>query len=333
MTDAPRATAGFASLCLPRPLRVLLFGASDAECEDRAEALGGGMQVERAEDEAALERRANAADVLVICAERLPGLCLEATRPCAVIWLAPAGAQGPADAILPAAVPPAELREAVELIGARALLSRQVDAIDRLVGAKIAERGWRGRALTHSPGELARLAVTDPLTELFNRRYLEESLPAEWERAVERRVPVSVLVLDLDNFKPVNDTLGHRAGDAALVQASARLCRAIRGGDVRCRYGGDEFAVLARTTDSDAALQLAERVRGAISETPFEFEGHAFRIGASVGCATAPDDQPQSSEQLLHMADLAMLAAKRAGRNRVCRWGDLPRPPASPPLM
>ncbi|MGK5112727.1 MULTISPECIES: putative bifunctional diguanylate cyclase/phosphodiesterase [unclassified Geodermatophilus] len=156
----------------------------------------------------------------------------------------------------------------------------------------------------------------DTLTELPNRAHLHELIDAELQRA--ERGPVSVLFLDVDGFKDVNDSLGHDAGDDLLRQIAGRLTGSTRGGDTVGRLGGDEFVVLCRDCDTDGAEVLADRCRASI-DRPFDLGGRMVRLGASIGIATARDAQapPVRSTDLVRDADLAMYAAKAAGRNRV----------------
>ncbi len=159
---------------------------------------------------------------------------------------------------------------------------------------------------------VAHQAFHDPLTGLANRALFTDRL----ERAVQlqRRElrPLAVLCLDLDDFKPVNDTFGHAVGDDLLVRVAERLIGCLRATDTIARLGGDEFAVLIEQ-DTDTALLAAHRVVDAFTP-PFVIDGHSLRIRPSIGLATAPGDASDvSAESLLKHADLAMYAAKRSG--------------------
>ncbi|MFW3172467.1 putative bifunctional diguanylate cyclase/phosphodiesterase [Geodermatophilus sp. CPCC 206100] len=156
----------------------------------------------------------------------------------------------------------------------------------------------------------------DTLTELPNRAHLHELIDAELQRP--ERGPVSVLFLDVDGFKDVNDSLGHDAGDDLLRQIAGRLTGCTRGGDTVGRLGGDEFVVLCRDCDTEGAEVLADRCRASI-DRPFDLGGRMVRLGASIGIATARDTRAPlvRSTDLVRDADLAMYAAKAAGRNRV----------------
>ena len=156
--------------------------------------------------------------------------------------------------------------------------------------------------LTH---QIRLLARTDSLTGLFNRRTMEEELARELERAARDNRPVTVLLIDVDNLKEVNDTLGHSAGDRLLKACGAAWHERLRSADLLARYGGDEFAVILPDCSMDHALVVGERLRGA---TPNE-------TTSSIGVAQW--DGVESSDQMLRRADDAMYQAKRAGRNRV----------------
>ncbi len=162
------------------------------------------------------------------------------------------------------------------------------------------------------------LAVTDPLTGLHNRRYMESHIATLMERAVERDRPLALLVVDIDHFKPVNDTYGHDAGDEVLREFARRLKTSVRGIDLACRFGGEEFVIVMPEADLGTASAVGERLRRLIAGAPFEVGGgaHALDITISVGIAVRAggDDAPDA---LLRRADQALYRAKRDGRNRV----------------
>ncbi|MGE5267573.1 MAG: PleD family two-component system response regulator [Deltaproteobacteria bacterium] len=165
--------------------------------------------------------------------------------------------------------------------------------------------------------ESVELAITDPLTGLHNRRYMESHLRTLVEDAIRSGRPVSVLVTDIDHFKSVNDTHGHDGGDIVLKEFAARLKRNTRGIDLACRLGGEEFLIIMPETDMARAYQVAERTRAMIASEPFQLRPDLkLRVTASVGLATleSPDDTP---ETIFKRADNALYAAKRRGRNRV----------------
>jgi diguanylate cyclase (GGDEF)-like protein len=155
-----------------------------------------------------------------------------------------------------------------------------------------------------------RLAVTDELTGLPNRRRVYEVL-AEVDERLAGGERVALLVLDLDRFKEINDSLGHAVGDALLREVGPRLRAHLRAGDVLGRMGGDEFVVVTSAADTDEAAALAARMRAEL-QRPFRVEGMVLSVDASTGIAVGPD-QAGTAEELLQLADLAMYAAKQAG--------------------
>ena len=163
-----------------------------------------------------------------------------------------------------------------------------------------------------SEAEIRRLAHLDPLTGLPNRRNFAESLSARLADAGRRRGRIGLLMIDLDRFKPVNDTLGHAMGDALLKRVAARLASALREGDLLARLGGDEFAVLADVANSTEAEALADRLID-VARRPYVIDGHVLEIGASAGIALGPDDG-LTPDSLTQSADIALYAAKEAGR-------------------
>lgn len=176
--------------------------------------------------------------------------------------------------------------------------------------------------------KLAHQATHDPLTDLPNRRAFEQALE-EAMNASRRDADHSALcIIDLDRFKHVNDTGGHAAGDALLLEVAALLQSRLRRQDLVCRIGGDEFAVILRNCTIEDAEQIAEQVRNAITDLRFAWQNEIFSIGASIGLTTI-DGQITSASQLLAEADLACYTAKRGGRNRVVAV--LPNPDASAP--
>lgn len=178
--------------------------------------------------------------------------------------------------------------------------------------------------LRQATAQIERMASTDALTGVLNRRGLAALGADALRRSQRRRRPSSVIMLDLDWFKQVNDTLGHVAGDA-LLKALALLCaRSLREDDVFARFGGEEFVVVAPYTGSAEALQLAERIRLAVESEHFEATGGA-RVTASFGVASS---RTASLEELLGQADTALYAAKQGGRNRVELAIDLAAEPA-----
>lgn len=162
------------------------------------------------------------------------------------------------------------------------------------------------------------LAVTDQLTGLYNRHYLATHMPALLEEAMKENHPASVLVLDVDHFKNINDSHGHDVGDIVLMELAKRIVNSVRGADIACRYGGEEFVVLMPNTDRLSASMIAERLREDIEDEPIVLEGVAgtpFTITVSIGVSTVVEgDSPQ---KILKRADDALYRAKDQGRNKV----------------
>ena len=166
-------------------------------------------------------------------------------------------------------------------------------------------------------------ALTDSLTGLANRRSFDNTLGREWKRTLREGSQLSLLMIDIDNFKSVNDMYGHQVGDDYLRAISAAMCATVRAPDTVARYGGEEFAVILPTVDSRGAVQTAERVRAAIGDLQLTHEGNMEGEGlvtGSIGAATALARQGgtiKMPESLLLAADTALYKAKQGGRNRV----------------
>ena len=162
---------------------------------------------------------------------------------------------------------------------------------------------------------LRRLSVTDPLTEAYNREFLQQRLPRVVEHAERRGEPLAVAMIDIDHFKEVNDRFGHGVGDRVLAEVAARLRAAIRAGDLLVRYGGEEFLVLLPGSDAIQAAEIAERMRLKIEADPVQTDSAAVEVRISIGVAERRRGDPGS--QLIRRADTALYAAKGRGRNRV----------------
>ncbi len=160
-------------------------------------------------------------------------------------------------------------------------------------------------------------SIRDPLTGLFNRRYMEESLDREMRRAVRGRHPVGIIMLDIDHFKAFNDTFGHEAGDALLREVGQILQRSIRGEDIACRYGGEEFTLILPEASLPDAAQRAEQIREAIRDLDVHYRHQPLgRVTVSLGVAIFPDHGPRA-DAVIRAADAALYQAKAAGRDRV----------------
>jgi diguanylate cyclase (GGDEF)-like protein len=213
------------------------------------------------------------------------------------------------------------LSRAGEVIGALALYGHATGAAfteaDLEALASFGEQMSVAIENVYQHEETERLSFTDSLTGVWNRRYLELTLNEETQRGQRFGRPYSVLMLDLDRFKRVNDRLGHRTGDAVLSEICKRIGGSIRSHiDTLARYGGEEFVVVLPETGRDGAMAAAEKIRHLVREKPFGVGKEAVKLSISVGVATFPLDGAHP-EELIRAADRALYEAKRAGRDRV----------------
>jgi len=168
------------------------------------------------------------------------------------------------------------------------------------------------------------LALSDSLTGLYNRRYLEDALNRELHRAERSKKPFSIIMIDIDHFKRFNDTFGHDAGDFVLSAIARALMKNVRPTDIVCRYGGEELAVVLAETDLQNGVERAERLRVTIRETNLRHRGQTLPApSASFGVATYPQHGTSVAE-VLKAADAALYCAKQQGRDRVCMAGETP---------
>ena len=238
------------------------------------------------------------------------------------------------------------LKQSGRIVGVLALYDKAPSDVEQLTDVQFTEHDLEalltfvGQAsvavdnvLLHQ--EAQRLSLTDPLTGLWNYRYLTLALGHEIERATRFGRPLTVLMLDLDRFKQINDRHGHQIGDAVLIELAARMRTQVREVDTLARYGGEEFVVVLPETDADGAARTAERLGAVIRSSLFcQGTAHELPVTASLGVAVFPDHGGDAS-QLLRSADNALYVAKAEGRDR---WsfasgepvGDVPQaPPAS----
>jgi len=188
------------------------------------------------------------------------------------------------------------------VLALRALLEPSAIALDNTLALQRAEA----------------LSVTDDLTRLSNSRYLNAILRQETKRAVRNGRPLSLLFLDLDSFKQVNDHHGHQAGSKVLVEAAAVIKTCARETDVVARFGGDEFCLVLPDTGSEGALSVAERISDRLREARFlTSDGLSVRQTASIGVATLLPDAPKSADELMKEADMAMYRVKAAGKDGI----------------
>lgn len=212
-----------------------------------------------------------------------------------------------------------------ELLGILIFLSPAVNAIHpyqiellKVLGNQASSS--LANARFHS--EIERMAITDGLTGLFNHRNFHERLSAEFKRLQRFSNPLSLLLIDIDFFKKINDNYGHPAGDEVLRGVASIIKETLRNIDIPARYGGEEFAALLLGTDHDGALRMAERLRKSIAEKIFSIDGKDLKVTVSIGAATSPHDT-EDGEELIGRADQALYYAKRNGRNRCVLWGEI----------
>jgi diguanylate cyclase (GGDEF)-like protein len=181
-----------------------------------------------------------------------------------------------------------------------------------VLNAVVRERSSAIEALAQALKTLKEEAIRDPLTNLYNRRFLRDSLSRELMRAARENIRVAVIMIDLDHFKRVNDTAGHAAGDLVLTKIAALLKRHIRGTDIACRFGGEEFTLVLPNATLQSVRSRAESICSAIREE----SGRLMGVTASLGVAVFPDHAAEP-ESLLRAADEALYEAKGRGRNQV----------------
>jgi diguanylate cyclase (GGDEF)-like protein len=165
--------------------------------------------------------------------------------------------------------------------------------------------------------EIYRLTTTDGLTGIYNKRYFLETLEREMGRCLRYDRPLSLVMIDIDFFKQVNDTHGHLAGDTVLSQLAALIAAKVRKEDIFARYGGEEFALILPEVPNDGAVQLAEKLRALVEATPMTFDGTPIRITISLGLASLPKNEITVAD-FVQSADDFLYQAKESGRNRVC---------------
>jgi two-component system cell cycle response regulator len=203
-------------------------------------------------------------------------------------------------------------------LGVNDFINRPVDRNELMARVRTQIRRHRyAMELRESVNNTMALAVTDELTGLYNRRYFDRHLNVMLGKAHEQERDMALMILDIDHFKAVNDNHGHDVGDAVLREFAARLKRNIRGVDLACRFGGEEFVVLMPDTDTSQAEAVAERVRQSMAEKTFEVgTARPLSVTVSVGVSIR-ENLVDTPESLIKRADVALYRAKREGRNRV----------------
>jgi two-component system, cell cycle response regulator len=204
-------------------------------------------------------------------------------------------------------------------VGANGVISAPVHPVELLarVEACVRRKRYADRLRKNVRLSIER-AVVDSLTSMHNRRYLQRHLGPLVAQNVERGRPVSLMIMDVDHFKSINDTYGHEVGDEVLREMARRIASGVRGLDLCCRFGGEEFVAAFAGVDAPTALRIAERLRGRIASDPFPIstERGPLTVTISVGVATTASRE-DTADLLLRRADLALYRAKKEGRNRV----------------
>ncbi|MEI6306579.1 MAG: GGDEF domain-containing protein, partial [Deltaproteobacteria bacterium] len=171
--------------------------------------------------------------------------------------------------------------------------------------------------LKQSNERLLELSNTDHLTRLFNRRYLMDTLEKELQRCIRKSGCLSLIILDIDHFKKVNDTFGHQQGDEVLIKVSRALEKELRNYDIAARYGGEEFVAVLPETNPKEAIFVAERIRSAMPEIKFSGDMATHSLTVSLGVASFPCPNCNCVDDFIKLADDALYRAKSSGRDRV----------------
>jgi diguanylate cyclase len=181
----------------------------------------------------------------------------------------------------------------------------------------------RTEALEDANRQLQEVSVTDGLTRIKNRRFFEEASHAEYQRAYREKTPLSVLMIDIDHFKKVNDTYGHQFGDLCLQRAAELVAGSLkRPPDMAARYGGEEFVVLLPNTSCEGAMTVAEQIHRAFSNHEISDGQHSLTLTVSIGLAGEVPADRDGRERLLKQADDFLYVAKESGRNRIAWEGN-----------
>jgi diguanylate cyclase (GGDEF)-like protein len=175
-----------------------------------------------------------------------------------------------------------------------------------------------GNVETEYHEEIYRLTIIDALTDIHNKRYFLEFLDRELSRSARYDRPLSLIMIDIDRFRAINEELGHLGGDFTLRELAARIKGSIRKEELFSRYGGEEFAVVLPETDCEGANTVADRLVKLVHETPFIYEDHTYSVTISAGVTTTVGEQTITPSDLIRRADEKLYQAKHEGRNRVC---------------
>ena len=208
-----------------------------------------------------------------------------------------------------------------EILGCISLNSDQSNAFDAQDLQFLSVIGYQMAAtLKHFQrlSSFKNIAIYDTLTGLYNRRHFEERLEVDAQKSFYGGTPLSLVMVDIDHFKKVNDTFGHTEGDQVLCKISSLLKSSTRKKDTVARYGGEEFILILPEATLEASFVIAERIRRLIESTLFEVGQAQVNLTVSMGISNFPKHQAKSKEELIKMADQALYDAKRGGRNKVC---------------
>ncbi|HEY1613220.1 MAG TPA: PleD family two-component system response regulator [Rhizomicrobium sp.] len=211
-----------------------------------------------------------------------------------------------------------KLSQSLEM-GVNDYLTRPVDRNELVARVRTQLRKKRyGDQLRHNMQLSAEMAVTDQLTGLHNRRYMTRHLDTLMADAASSGRPIAFLIIDIDHFKAVNDSFGHDVGDEVLREFAGRISANVRGIDLACRFGGEEFVIVMPDTEPSLAYTVAERLRTSVEKTPFSISCSPNALNVTISIGMAGSDRPDdTAEALLRRADQALYRAKRDGRNRV----------------
>jgi diguanylate cyclase (GGDEF)-like protein len=216
-----------------------------------------------------------------------------------------------------------------EILGCLSINSDQPNAFDAQDLQFLSVIGYQMAAsLKHFQrfSSIKNMATYDTLTGLYNRRYFEEKLEVEAQKSFYSGIPLSLVMVDIDHFKKVNDTFGHTEGDQILCKISTLLKNSVRRKDTVARYGGEEFILILPEAALGQSFVIAERIRQLVENTLFEVGRAQVRLTLSMGISNFPSHRVKSKEELIKMADQALYDAKRAGRNKVCIFAEKSSP-------
>ena len=208
-----------------------------------------------------------------------------------------------------------------EILGCLSLNSDQPNAFDAQDLQFLSVIGYQMAAtLKHFQrfSSIKNIAIYDTLTGLYNRRYFEEKLGVDAQKSFYSGTPLSLVMVDIDHFKKINDTFGHTEGDQALCKISSLLKTSVRKKDTVARYGGEEFILILPEAGLEESFVIAERIRRQVENTSFEVGQTQVNLTLSMGISNFPSHRAKSKEDLVKMADQALYDAKRGGRNKVC---------------